>query len=197
VCAIVFPLVHLISLSPTTQQLVIALGFGLSILSTLAVLFGPKIALLLSGADVDNNLSVTSNPSQRPGASGVYSRGRSHRVGPSKISGGAAESDNSSVGSGVSDDFDLFKMASKLRTRYFLRPDEPVRASSSWSSFLRSSNHGGNTNTLIISNHGDSRRVRERSVTPKIECLEYNQPNVDSYETYYTSDMIVRYIGAK
>ena len=171
------------------QQLVVALGFGLSILSTLTVLFGPKIALLLSGADVDSNLSVTAQRSQRGGASAASSRFRSNRVGSSKASG-RAESDNSSVGSGVSDDFDLFKMANKFRSRYFVSYDDPVQSSSSWSSFVRSSTGG---NTLIISNHGDSRRIREKTVSPKKECIE-NKPIINPYvNNLYANDMITEY----
>ena len=170
------------------QQLVVALGFGLSILSTLTVLFGPKIALLLSGADVDRNLTVTVRRAHRA-VNVASSRIRSNRVGSSKASGWA-ESDNSSVGSGVSDDFDLFKMANKFRSRYFVSYDDPVQSSSSWSSFVRSSTGG---NTLIISNHGDSRRIREKTVSPKKECIE-NKPIVNPYvNNLYANDMITEY----
>ena len=170
------------------QQLVVALGFGLSILSTLTVLFGPKIALLLSGADVDRNLTVTVRRAHRA-VNVASSRIRSNRVGSSKASGWA-ESDNSSVGSGVSDDFDLFKMANKFRSRYFVSYDDPVQSSSSWSSFVRSSTGG---NTLIISNHGDSRRIREKTVSPKKECIE-NKPIINPYvNNLYANDMITEY----
>ena len=184
-CAVIFPLTQLISLTPTMQQLVIALGFGLSVLSTLSVLFGPKIALLLSGADVDSNLSVTAQRSQRGGASAASSRFRSNRVGSSKASG-RAESDNSSVGSGVSDDFDLFKMANNFQSRYFVRHYDSVQSFLFWASCMRP---GIGENTLNISNHGDSRRIREKVVLPKKDCID--KPIVEPYvHNLYPIDMI-------
>ena len=183
-CAVIFPLTQLISLTPTMQQLVIALGFGLSVLSTLSVLFGPKIALLLSGADVDRNLTVTVRRAHRA-VNVASSRIRSNRVGSSKASGWA-ESDNSSVGSGVSDDFDLFKMANNFQSRYFVRHYDSVQSFLFWASCMRP---GIGENTLNISNHGDSRRIREKVVLPKKDCID--KPIVEPYvHNLYPIDMI-------
>jgi hypothetical protein len=46
VCIMVFPIVFLLNLAPMIQQLIASLAFGLCTISTLAILFGPKIYTL-------------------------------------------------------------------------------------------------------------------------------------------------------
>ena len=55
---IIFPLVLLIQLTPTTQQLIISMGFAVCLINSFAVIFGPKILMLMSGKDINAQLQV-------------------------------------------------------------------------------------------------------------------------------------------
>jgi hypothetical protein len=58
VCAIVYPLVEFVSLSPLEKQLITSMGFMVCIMSDFAVMFGPKVLMLMSGHDYNKHLEV-------------------------------------------------------------------------------------------------------------------------------------------
>jgi hypothetical protein len=58
VCAIVYPLVEFVSLSPLEKQLITSMGFMVCIMSAFAVMFGPKVLMLMSGHDYNKHLEV-------------------------------------------------------------------------------------------------------------------------------------------
>ena len=62
VCAVIFPIVYLsIAPVPSTMMMIMSVGFIVSTIGVLLVLFGPKAALLWDGADVDENFAIVKN----------------------------------------------------------------------------------------------------------------------------------------
>lgn len=58
VSIIVFPIVYLLNLDPSVQQLISSIGFAVGTLSAISVIFGPKSWLLLQGAELDSKLGI-------------------------------------------------------------------------------------------------------------------------------------------
>ena len=71
ICCIVFPIVFLLNLDPTVQELISGIGFALASLSTLIVVFGPKSWLLLQGAELDSKLGIVM-PGGKKNGLGAY-----------------------------------------------------------------------------------------------------------------------------
>ena len=94
-CAVAYPLVYLMGLSPDLQQMVVVVSFSVAILSTFYFLFFPKLALLLSGADFDANFMIVRSTSNDK--SMYFRRGMSFRSGKSssrRIHGGILKNTN-------------------------------------------------------------------------------------------------------
>ena len=53
ICALVFPIVFLINLSPAIQRLIASLAFAFGALFSIGILFGPKLLLLLTEGDIE------------------------------------------------------------------------------------------------------------------------------------------------
>jgi uncharacterized membrane protein YgcG len=57
-CVIILPVDYAADLDHITQEFLAALGFGLSVLSSILIIFTPKLTILLSGRDVDRDMKV-------------------------------------------------------------------------------------------------------------------------------------------
>jgi hypothetical protein len=57
-CVMVMPIVYLVGLSSVTNEIIEGFAFTICILSTLAILFVPKVLQLYSGVEVDSKLKV-------------------------------------------------------------------------------------------------------------------------------------------
>ena len=68
-CVIVLPMVYLLSLTPIINQLIVSTAFALDIISCMLILIGPRVLLILEGADLNNNMRIVR------GESGVSSAG--------------------------------------------------------------------------------------------------------------------------
>jgi hypothetical protein len=58
VCAIGFPLIFVVAFDPYLQELIIGGCFSIGALFTMCIYFGPKLSLLLSGADLNNKFQI-------------------------------------------------------------------------------------------------------------------------------------------
>lgn len=58
ISAIVFPIVFLLKMDPSTKQLIAGIGFAIAAMSAMCATFVPKIYLLLQGADLDSKMGI-------------------------------------------------------------------------------------------------------------------------------------------
>jgi hypothetical protein len=57
-CFLIAPIVFFLGLQPSVAIFLVGMGFGIAIISSMAVLFGPRTMLLLNGMDLDKNLNL-------------------------------------------------------------------------------------------------------------------------------------------
>ena len=63
--ALIFPILFLLNLPPSTQQVIAASGFGIAAFITATVLFVPKIHMLISGHDIASDLKLRAKDSRK------------------------------------------------------------------------------------------------------------------------------------
>lgn len=69
--AFVFPLVFILNMSPTTNQLVVCIAFAYSGISSILIICGSKTYYILSGMDLDKDLKLTKSYPNRLGRAGI------------------------------------------------------------------------------------------------------------------------------
>ena len=67
-CILIGSIVFFLGLKPSISIFLVGLAFGIAVITSMAVLFGPKTFLLLTGMDLDRNLNLVKVSDRKGGA---------------------------------------------------------------------------------------------------------------------------------